>query len=95
MEQVGESEDNQIHLVEEQIHPTHLTISDYEDAFIVHQVFEDVHDSFAQGRTHQIYQIEMQKKYDGFLCNCIVPVAIQAKNSKDAMTNREKQHSAK
>ena len=44
MEQVYESEGNEIHLVEEQIHPTHLTITDYEDALAVHQVLEDVHD---------------------------------------------------
>ena len=36
MEQVDESKDNEIHLVEEYIHPTHLTISDYEDALVFH-----------------------------------------------------------
>lgn len=64
MEQVDESKDNEIHLVEERIHPTHLTISDYEDTLAVQQVFEDVHDSFAQDDSYQIYQSEAQKKYD-------------------------------
>ena len=46
MEQIDELEDNEIHLVEKHIHPTHLTISDYEDALEIDQVFEDVYDSF-------------------------------------------------
>ena len=45
-------------LVEEHIHPTHLTINDYEDALVVHQDFEDVHDSSAQNDSYQIYQVE-------------------------------------
>ena len=47
-----------MHLVEEHIHPTHLTISDYEDALVVHQDSEDVHDSFSQKDSYQIYQVE-------------------------------------
>ena len=58
MEQVDESEENEMHLVEEQIHPTHLTINDYEYALAIHQDFEDEHDSFAQNDSYQIYQAE-------------------------------------
>ena len=48
MEQVDELEENEMHLVEEQIHPTHLITSDYEDVLEVHQDFEDIHHSFSQ-----------------------------------------------
>ena len=58
MEQVDESEENEMHFAKEHIHPTHLTINDYEDALAVHQDFEDVRDSSAQNNSYQIYQDE-------------------------------------
>ena len=51
-------EENEMHVVEEHIHPTHLTLSDYEDALAIHQDFEEVHHSFAQNDSYQIYQAE-------------------------------------
>ena len=37
--------DNEIHLIEEKIHSSHLTLNDYENTLALHQVFEDKHES--------------------------------------------------
>lgn len=56
--------DNAIHLIEEQIQPSHITLNEYEDTLELHQVFEDEKESPTHNKLYHISQVEPKKKYD-------------------------------